>query len=277
MRVKGVKIEPKKVLLYIILFSVVFLTLLPLWSPLMTALKTSKQVIATLPLTPPSTPNFGAFKEAFNELKRPMLNSFIFTSAATILSALLGSMAGYILTKVKFKGSEIVFFLILIGIFIPYQIVLIPLVEIMSEIGLYNTIAGLIITHTAYGIPICTLLFRNFYKYIPDSVINSAKTAGAGTWTIYRRIILPLSVMPFIVVLIYQFTSIWNNYLFGLILTRGKKHMPATVALSNLKGAFAAQWNVQMAGGILVALPTLIIYLVLGKYLIRGYMKGAVK
>lgn len=269
--------SPKRILLYVILFLISFLILFPLWSPLMTALKNSKEVITTLPLTPPSHLYLGAFKEAFNELKRSMLNSFIFTSVATVFSAFLGSMAGYILTKVKFKGSETVFFLILIGVFIPYQIVLIPLVEIMSEIGLYNTLIGLVITHTAYGIPICTLLFRNFYKYVPDSVINSAKIAGAGTWEIYRRIILPLSIMAFIVVTVFQFTSIWNNYLFGLVLTRGQKSVPATVALANLKGSYVAKWNVQMAGGMIVALPTLILYLVAGKYLIRGYMKGAIK
>ena len=170
-----------------------------------------------------------------------------------------------------------VFLLFAIGIFLPYQAVLVPLVLTMSRLGLYNSVGGLIIAHTAYGITIATLLFRNFYGLIPDSLIMAAKTDGAGTWTIYRRIILPLSLLPFVVAAVLQFTSIWNDFLFGVTLARGAEAMPASVALANLKGTTEFNWNVQMAGALWYALPVLVIYLVLGKYLIRGYMAGAIK
>jgi glucose/mannose transport system permease protein len=169
------------------------------------------------------------------------------------------------------------FLLFSIGIFLPYQAVLVPLVLTLSQLGLFNSLVGLILTHTIYGITITTLLFRNFYGLIPDSLIMAAKTDGAGTWTIYRHVILPLSLLPLVVAAVLQFTSIWNDFLFGVTLARGPDAMPASVALANLKGTTEFNWNVQMAGALWYALPILLIYLVLGKYLIRGYMAGAIK
>lgn len=270
--------EKRRILLYGALLFLLFLLLMPLWSPLMTALKTPGESITTLPVQPPLEPTLQPFMKAFNRLSSGFVNSLIFTSIATILSLVFGSIAGYVLTKVGFAGSKWVFLAVLLGMFIPYQAVLIPLVEIMSSIGLFNTLWSLVIAHSAYGVPICTLLFRNFYGYIPDSLLDSAKTAGAGTWTAFRRIVLPLSKMAFVVAGIFQFTSIWNNYLFGLVLTHGKGNVPVTVALANLKGTTSAGgFPLQMAGGFITALPVLILYLFLGKYLMRGYMAGAVK
>lgn len=270
--------ETKTIALYGVIGFVLFLILLPLWSPFMTALKTSKESITTLPIQPPSEPTIQPFTEAFGRLNSGLLNSIIFTSTATILSMLFGSIAGYILSKVEFRGSKWVFLIILFGMFIPYQSVLIPLVRIMRSLGISNTLWSLILAHTAYGIPICTLLFRNFYEYIPESLLESAKTAGAGTWTTFRRIVLPLSKMAFVVAGVFQFTSIWNNYLFGLVLTHGEGNVPVMVALANLKGATAAGgYPLQMAGGFIAALPVLILYIFLGKYLMRGYMAGAIK
>lgn len=268
----------RKLLLYGGLFFLLFLLVMPLWAPLMTALKTAEESITTLPIQPPLKPTLHPFAEAFGRLNSGLVNSLIFTSIATVLSMILGSIAGYVLTKVEFKGSKWVFLAILLGMFIPYQAVLIPLVRVMASIGLFNTLWSLVIVHSAYGIPICTLLFRNFYGYIPDSLLHSAKTAGAGTWTAFRRIVLPLSKMAFVVAGIFQFTSIWNNYLFGLVLTHGTGNVPVTVALANLKGTTAAGgFPLQMAGGFITALPVLILYLFLGKYLMKGYMAGAVK
>jgi glucose/mannose transport system permease protein len=269
--------RPERILLYFLMACFVFTSLVPFWTALMTALKTAQDVIYTMPLQPPASPTLGAFVEAFDIMKRPLLNSFAFTTLATIFSCGLGSLNGYILTKIRFRGSGIVFLLLAIGIFIPYQTVLIPLVVTISDLGLYNTIQGLVLTHTAFGIPICTLLFRNFYEDIPDSLVRAAKTDGAGTWTIYRRIVFPLSSPMFAVAGVLQFTSIWNDFLFGLVLARGTEALPASVALANLKGTTTAFWNVQMAGAWLYALPVVIIYLILGKYLIQGYMVGAVK
>jgi len=263
--------------LYLILIFFVILFLLPLWSALVTALKTEQDLIYTTPIEPPKDPTLEPLKTTLSVMGRPLLNSLTFTLGATTLSCLFGSIAGYVLTKIKFPGSGIVFALIILGIFIPYQAVLVPLVLTMVRLGLYNTIWGLILTHTAYGIPICTLLFRSFYEDIPDSLVRAAQIDGAGTWTIYRRVILPLSWLPFAVAAVFQFTSIWNDLLIGLVLSRGIEAMPASVALANLKGGFVALWNLQMAGTLWYALPALIVYFVLGKYLIKGYMAGAIK
>lgn len=270
--------EKRRILLYGGLLFLLFLLLMPLWSPLMTALKTAEESLTTLPVQLPLKPTLQPFAEAFNRLNSGLVNSLIFTSIATILSLVFGSIAGYVLTKIGFAGSKWVFLAVLLGMFIPYQAVLIPLVRIMRSIGLFNTLWSLVIAHSAYGIPICTLLFRNFYGYIPDSLLDSAKTAGASTWTAFYRIVLPLSKMAFVVAGIFQFTSIWNNYLFGLVLTHGTGNVPVTVALANLKGTTAAGgFPLQMAGGFITALPVLILYLFLGKYLMKGYMAGAVK
>jgi glucose/mannose transport system permease protein len=242
-----------------------------------TSFKSIHDIIYTVPVELPLSPTIEPLITAFNLMERPLLNSLTFTVVAMILSCLLGSINGYILTKIKFRGSNTVFLLFSIGIFIPYQAVLVPLVLTISHLGLYNTLGGLILTHTAYGITIATLLFRNFYGLLPDSLIMAAKVDGAGTWTIYRRIILPLSLLPFVVAAVFQFTSIWNDFLFGVVLARGSEAMPASVALANLKGTTEFNYNIQMAGAIWYALPVLIIFLVLGKYLIRGYMAGAVK
>jgi glucose/mannose transport system permease protein len=266
----------RRILLYVILIFFAFVYVLPFWTCITTSLKTEKDVINTVPIEP-TWPTLKPWIEALDIMGKPLLNSLTFTLFATIFSCFIGSINGYALSKIRFRGSEMIFLFFTIGIFIPYQSVLITLVLTMSKLGLYNSIEGLILAHTAYGIPICTLLFRNFYKEIPDSLIMAAKTDGAGTWTIYRRIVLPLSSAPFVVAGVFQFTSIWNDFLFGLVLARGSEALPASVALANLKGTTTAFWNVQMAGALWYALPVIIVYLILGKYLIRGYMAGAVK
>lgn len=269
--------SPTRVLLYIVLILIAFLIVLPFWAGITTSLKTSIDVIYTIPVEPPPSPTFGPWMDALEVMGRPLLNSLTFTIFATIFSCIIGSINGYALSKIRFKGSDMVFMFFSLGIFIPYQTVLIPLVLTMSKFGLYNTLGALVLAHTAYGIPICTLIFRNFYKEIPDSLVMAAKTDGAGTWTIYRSILLPLSAAAFVVAGVLQFTSIWDDFLFGLILARGSEALPASVALANLRGTTTANWNVQMAGALWFALPVVIVYLVLGKYLIKGYMAGAVK
>jgi glucose/mannose transport system permease protein len=269
--------KPRRIILYVLLVLFVSLFLLPLWTDVTTSFKSLHDIIYTAPVEPPISPTIEPLMSALNIMERPLLNSLTFTVAAMAFSCLLGSINGYALTKIKFHGSNALFLLIAIGIFIPYQAVLVPLVLTISRLGLYNNIAGLILVHTTYGITITTLLFRNFYGLIPDSLVMAAKTDGAGTWTIYRRIILPLSLLPFVVAAVLQFTSIWNDFLFGVTLARGYDAMPASVALANLKGTTEFNYNIQMAGALWYALPVLVIYLVLGKYLIRGYMAGAIK
>ncbi len=266
-----------RVFLYFLLMFFVILTLLPLWSAIMTALKTQEALIYSNPIQPPVKPTLEPFGTAFKELRGPILNSLMFTIPATLLSCILGSMAGYALTKVKFRGANTIFLLIIIGIFIPYQSVLIPLVQIIVELGLYGEIGGLILTHTAYGVPICTLLFKSFYDGIHDSLINAAKIDGAGIGNTYLHVVLPLSATPFVVAAVFQFTQVWNDLLFGLVLTGAGLSQPASVALLNLQGGFVTAWNVQMAGTLWYTIPSLIVYLVLGKYLIKGFMAGAIK
>ena len=265
-----------RIVLYILLIFFVFVFLLPFWACIVTSLKTDADVFTTTPIELPPSPTMAPWMRALNALGRPLEISFAFTAFATIFSCLIGSINGYVFSKMKFKGSNILFLFFSIGIFIPYQCVLIPLVLTMARLGLYNNVVALILTHTVYGIPICTLLFRNFYKEVPNSLVMAAKTEGAGTWRIYRSIILPLSVSMFVVAAVLQFTSIWNDFLFGLVLLSGS-NLPASVVLANLKGTTTVSWNTLMAGSVWFALPVVIVYLVLGRYLIRGYMAGAVK
>jgi glucose/mannose transport system permease protein len=265
-----------KIIINILIILFMIVSFLPLWAAITTSLKTLPEITRTSPLMFSSL-YFGNYLEAWTALSNPMVNSLIFTTFATLFSTILGSIGGYMLTKIKFRWANPVFTFILLGMYLPYQSILIPLVQLMSRLGLYNTIPGLILTHTSYGIPICTLLFRNFYGFIPDSLIQAAKIDGAGTWRTYIEIVLPLSIIPFVVTGVYQFTRIWNDYLFGVVLTFGERVMPATVALANLKGSFTANYGLQMAGGILTTVPTLILFIFLGRYLLRGYTQGAMR
>lgn len=205
------------------------------------------------------------------------MNSLYLVIPATLLSAILGAMNGYVLSKWRFRGSEIIFTMILFGMFIPYQSILIPLIQFLNQIGLYNSIIGLIFTHVVYGLPITTLMFRNFYANIPpESMIEAAKVDGASFLGIFRLIILPLSITGFVVVAIWQFTNIWNEFLFAVTITNSDAQ-PVMVALQNLSGSQIVQWNVQMAGALLAAMPTLLVYILLGKYFVRGLLAGSVK
>ncbi len=265
-----------RILLYVLLIFFAFIFLLPFYADITTSLKTDADAITTSPVALPPSPTLEPWINALEAMGRPLLNSLTFTVFATIFSCFIGSINGYVLSKVKFKGSDLIFLFLVVGIFIPYQTVLIPLVVTMARLGLYNTLAAMVLTHTAYGIPICTLVFRNFYSGLPDSLVMAAKTDGAGTWRIYQSILLPLSTSAFVVAAVFQFTSIWNDFLFGLVLLTGP-NVPASVALANLKGTTYVLYNTLMAGAIWFALPVVIVYLVLGKYLIKGYMSGAIK
>lgn len=265
----------KRWVLYLILIAFAVFYLLPLWVTITTSLKTDAEIAASSPLAFPANPTIAPYIEAFNELKVPLLNSVFITVGAVAGSVFLGSICGYIFAKYRFKYDSIVFMLLTVGIFLPYQAILVPLYQTIGGLNLIGTIPGLILAHTAFGIPVCALMFRIFYGSIPDSIIKQAQVDGAGTWKIYRRIVLPSTMLAMVAVIIFQFTSIWNDFLFGLVLNVGGA-MPATVGLNQFMGAYGAQYNLLMAGAIWVALPVLIMFLVLGKYLVRGYMAGAV-
>lgn len=270
------KFKPGVIGLYGVLVLLAVMYLLPAYLAIITSLKFLGDITLPQSWTLPSELNFGSFGEAFGLLRSNILNSVLLTIGATALSTVLGSMNGYVFSKWKFPGSEIVFTLFLFGMFIPYQVILIPLFQTLRAMNLYGGLPGLILAHVVYGLPITTLIFRNFYAQIPDSLMESASLDGAGFFAIYTKIIFPLSVPGFVVTSLWQFTQIWNEFLWGICLTRHTSN-PITVGLAQLAGGQAVSWNLPMAGSILAALPVLLIYIVLGRYFIRGLLAGSVK
>jgi glucose/mannose transport system permease protein len=265
-----------RVITYALLVAVAVFYLLPIYVMAVTAFKSFVEVSQSTPWQLPSTPTFEAFANAFSTLAPSFYNSVLLVVPATLLSALLGSLNGYVLSKWRFRGADIVFTLLLFGMFIPYQSILLPLVLVLQKIQLYGGIPGLILTHVVYGIPITTLIFRNYYAAVPTELIEAARIDGASVLGVYRHVLLPISMPGFVVVLIWQFTSIWNEFLFAVTLTLPDQ-WPITVALNGLAGSLLAHYEVQMAGALLTALPPLLIYIALGRYFIRGLLAGALK
>lgn len=258
----------------LLLASLFFIT--PIYLLFATALKTPEAISLATTWQWPITPYWDSFAQAWEKIGGNFKNSLFLAVVATALSAMLGSINGYALSKWKFKGANTLFAFMLFGMFIPYQAVLIPLFQFIQKLGLYGSIWALVLVHVVYGIPITTLIFRNFYADIPDALIEAATIDGAGFWSIYSRVILPISVPAFVVVTIWQFTQVWNEFLFAATLTTPASQ-PVTYALSQLAGGQAVSWNLPMAGALLAALPTLLIYMILGRYFVRGLLAGSVK
>lgn len=277
------KLRPARLLLYLLLTAFAVYYLMPVYVLVVTSLKSFAEVNLYRMWSPPRTFSLESFQRAlfggmgYQGLAPNILNSVIMVLPATILSAALGSLNGYIFARWQFRGANTLFTLALFGMFIPYQSILIPLVQTLKSVGLYGTIPGLILTHVIYGIPITTLIFRNYYATIPKELVEAARIDGAGLLGVYRRIMLPLSLPGFAVVLIWQFTSIWNDFLFAVTIAQNPAVQPVTVALNNLAGSFIVEWNVQMAGALLAALPTLLVYVFLGRYFMRGLLAGSLK
>lgn len=265
-----------RLIVYLLLGLAALFFLLPLYLVVITAFKAPSDISLTTTWRLPEVWYWQSFVTAWQAFAPKLANSLVLAVTATVGSALLGSMNGYVLAKWRFPGANVVFPLMLFGMFIPYQAILIPLFRFLNDIGLYGSLWGLILTHVVYGLPITTLIFRNFYAEIPDSMLDAAKIDGAGFFQMYARIIFPLSIPGFVVVIIWQFTQIWNEFLFAVTLTN-QASQPITVALAQLAGGQAVSWNLPMAGALLAALPTLLVYLVLGRYFIRGLLAGSVK
>ncbi|MDR5682676.1 MAG: carbohydrate ABC transporter permease [Armatimonadota bacterium] len=283
-----------RVSLYAALVLAAAFYLLPVYVLLITGIKSYAEAGLDRMWHLPAAPTLDGFRQAYARLSPHFVNSLTLTVPAALLSSLLGSVNGYVLAKWRFRGADAVFTLILFGMFIPYQSVLIPLVHTLQRVNFaahaldlptwlkwavpgYGTLSGLAFVHVVYGIPITTLIFRNYYATVPDELIDAAKADGAGLLGIYRLVLLPISMPAFAVVLIWQFTSIWNEFLFAVVLTQNPAVRPVTVALYNLAGSYIVEWNVQMAGALLAAAPTLLVYVFLGRYFLRGLLAGALR
>jgi glucose/mannose transport system permease protein len=305
-----------KIIIYVFLILAAGFFLLPIFLLLNTGLKSYEDVALNTMWELPKNIGFQSFAQAwggsvaegFRGLRGNFMNSIWLTIPASLISAFIGSLNGYVFSKWKFRGSNVVFALLLFGMFIPYQSILIPLVQslqwltqytrpIMDLINgirlpgifsalpgwlaqfvpTYGSIGGLILVHVIYGIPIATLIFRNYYTEIPTDLVEAGMMDGASLLGIYRFILFPISLPGFVVVLIWQFTSIWNDFLFGVIVTPNPQVQPVTVALNNLAGSYIVEWNVQMAGSLIAAVPTMLIFIFLSRFFLRGLMAGSLK
>ncbi len=262
---------------YVLLIALAIFYLLPVYLMVLTGLKPISEIdLKSMWSLPTNGLHIENFIAGFNQLSPNLKNSLLMVIPESVLSSLLGSINGYLLSKWRFRGSNLVFTLVLFGMFIPYQSILIPLAKFMQSIRLYGDLPGLVLVHMIYGIPITTLIFRNYYAGIGTEILEAGRIDGASLMGLYRYIMFPLSAPSFAVVIIWQFTQAWNEFLFALILTN-QANWPVTVALNNLAGSQLVQWNVLMAATLLAALPTLLVYIFLGRYFLRGLMAGALK
>ncbi|MEY5100246.1 MAG: hypothetical protein RJA36_2965 [Pseudomonadota bacterium] len=269
----------------LLIFAAWFLT--PMYVMLTTSLKDAEQLRAGNLLSLPTAPTLDAWSKAWSSactgvqcegLKPFFWNSVAMVVPAVLTSTLLGSLNGYVLSKWKFRGSETLFAFMLFGVFMPMQVVLLPMSQVLGWLGIASSLWGLIFVHVLAGIPSTTLFFRNYYVGLPDELIKAAMLDGATFWQIFRRIVLPLSTPILVVTLIWQFTNIWNDFLYGVVFS-GADSKPITVGLNNLANTSSSvkEYNVDMAAALIAALPTLIVYIVAGKFFVRGLTAGAVK
>jgi glucose/mannose transport system permease protein len=250
---------------------------IPFYVMVSSAFKTPKAADVSRMWQLPSPISFDGIIEAWDRLGPNFFNSIKLVLPATLISSLIGAFNGYLLSKFQFRFSTPMFTIMLVGMFLPYQVVLIPMIKFLSAIHLYGTLPGLILVHVVYGIPITTLMFRNFYVSIPKALIEAASVDGAGILRTFRSIVLPVSLPGFVVAGIFQFTNIWNDFLFGVVVMTDPRTQPVTVALNNLSGNQSVNWNVVMAGALIAALPTALAYIGFGRYYVEGLTAGSVK
>ncbi|GHC70593.1 carbohydrate ABC transporter permease [Limoniibacter endophyticus] len=283
--VPGNKLVRGLIYIALILFAIYYL--LPLYIMLANSFKTLEEIRGGNLLAPPTAPTFEPWLNAWsqaqigvsaNGLKPYFVNSILMVVPAVAISTILGALNGYVLTKWRFRGDNILFALMLLACFIPFQIVLIPAARILGMLGIAGTTSGLVLIHVVYGVGFTTLFFRNYYAAFPTELVRAAQIDGASFFQIFWRILLPSSGPIIVVTVIWQFTQIWNDFLFGVSFG-GLNAQPMTVALNNLVSSSSGvkEYNVHFAGAVLAALPTLIVYIVSGRYFVRGLMAGAVK
>jgi glucose/mannose transport system permease protein len=271
---------------YVSLIFLWFLVVMPIYVMVINSLKGVKNVYLTNAFKLPEKLDFSAWSVAWSgtdyfpqSISDSMIRTIFFVIQSSLISAVIGSINGYVFAKWKFKGSNFIFTLFLFGMFIPYQAIMIPLVRIATALDLNSSIYVLVLAHVIYGIPICTLIFRNYYEAIPNELIEAARVDKASMVRTYRSVILPLSIPAFVVVLIWQFTSAWNDFLFAIFLTGGSPKLSvATTALNFITGSSnQVYYGVNMTASLIVSLPTLVVYIFLGRYFLRGLLSGSLK
>jgi glucose/mannose transport system permease protein len=273
-RPRSAAVTPLK---YVALLGFAILILTPVYVLLVTSFKGLDEIDPSHAWSLPQLWSIDAWRNAWTELSPSLKNSFKLAIPATILSTVLGSLNGFVLSKWRFPGADIVFTLFLFGMFIPYQAVMIPLTLLFEQMHFPAGIPRLVFAHVVYGIPITALIFRNYYATIPNELMEAARMDRAGMLRTYWSVILPLSVPAFVVAAIWQFTSIWNDFLFAVFIITDPASWPVTVALNNTTGSLVTPFNLQMSGALLASAPTLVVYILLGRYFMRGLMAGALK
>lgn len=261
---------------YALLIFFLLVVLLPAYVLFVTSFKGLGDATPSRAWSLPQSWETAGWSRAWEVLSPALLRTFSMVIPASIISAMLGSMNGFVLAKWRFPGADVVFTLLLFGMFIPYQAVMIPLVQLMQDIGVPNGVPSLIVLHVVYGIPITTLIFRNYYASIPTDLIEAARVDGAGMLRTYASIVLPISAPAFVVVLIWQFTSAWNDYLFALFFSNSRNG-PVTISLNFLASGQLQNYSASMAGALIASLPTLLVYIILGRWFVGGLMAGSVK
>jgi len=276
-----------RVAVYAVLIIAAIYFLIPLVIMIFTSVKTMNDIRTGNLISFPRQFSLEAWKSAWdtacigvtcNGIKGYFWNSVKITVPAVSISTIIGAANGYVFSKWKFYGSEVFFSILLLGCFIPFQIILLPMAKMLGMAGLAQTLPGLVLVHIVYGLAFTTLFFRNFYVTIPQELVKAARIDGAGFFRIFFKIMLPVSIPIFVVSIIWQTTQIWNDFLFGVVFSSGDTQ-PITVALNNLVNTSTGvkKYNVDMAAAIIAALPTMAVYIVAGKYFLRGLTAGSVK
>jgi len=277
----------RNIILYGTLFVAAAYYLLPLYVMVVTSLKGMPEIRLGNIFAPPVEITFEPWVKAWanactglncDGLSRGFWNSVRILVPSVVISIVVASVSGYAMANWKFKGSELFFSILIIGAFIPYQVMIYPIVIVLRELGIYGTLTGLVIVHTIFGMPILTLLFRNYFASLPEELFKAARIDGANFWQIYFRIMLPMSLPIFVVAMILQVTGIWNDFLFGVVFTR-PEYYPMTVQLNNIVNSVQGvkEYNVNMAATLLTGAVPLIVYFVSGRLFVRGIAAGAVK
>jgi glucose/mannose transport system permease protein len=275
------------VMLYGTLIVIALYYLVPLYVMVVTSLKGMPEIRLGNIFSPPMEITFAPWTKAWSEactgincdgLSRGFMNSVYITIPSVIVSIAIASVNGYALANWRFKGADVFFTILILGAFIPYQVMIYPIAILLGQVNLFGTLTGLVIVHTIFGMPILTLLFRNYFTSVPEELFKAARVDGAGFWGIYFRIMLPMSLPIFVVAIILQVTGIWNDFLFGVIYTSNERY-PMTVQLNNIVNSVQGvkEYNVNMAATLLTGLVPLIVYFVSGKLFVRGIAAGAVK